>query len=555
MSDCTFNANQEASKKRKINGSASDYDNDSSSDNGNESCSELAGVMKVMMDMQVEMKSMKCKMNEMENKLMKYDRLEEKVQDLRNQVEVVSCTSLEGHSSVDEILAVAVKAAKSLYSDMDESINAKLRFHKQLIDNQQWEYSAEPPEPYEDNEIEYDEDEMQLYTDMYSSIKSTTNKMRRGEHFGLGFGVISHQQGEDEDETFLHDEVMIPHWKEFADALAQYRHYLNQCEDRDLFRLCFCRVQLNSEVLEMLQKALEVTPFNELSLKYNQSGNNLVSFATKALQNNKRCKVLSMKGNTFESGDFVEVKNNLLWETVNNHPSITTLDLTNCFNPYLLSSIGSSSSLLGDALSRLGKLTNLDLSENGISGEKAIFVANFVGTNPSMLELNLTSNKINDDDAAKIAEGLAKNNTLRLLSMYRNHSMARNGAKTLFRAFFGDETSLNSVAASNHTCRIESDWRPLTVYNRRTTAPKVNRRQKLYHTLDRHYRKSSGGVLELIDNELPNDDKMNLACKLMPIILGSVQLYSTAASGEIDPLSIVYEIMKGWRMPLLYEKD
>lgn len=387
--------------------------------------------------------------------------------------------------------------------------------------------------------------------------------MRHGRHFEDGLSVGSGLDWNEEGQAPLPWlDLMYGHWSEFADALAQYRFYLDQCPNRNEFSLYFGGVVLMPYVLEMLQKALRGIHLDELELEYNDSGHSLISFVANVLKSDPGCRLLSLTGNPFEQND---ESNDLLFEAIGNLPLLRTLNMNNCFNgsPFHLSVINpSSSALLGRALPNCRQLNRMDLRSNDISGESVSYIADFLATSPNMIELDMYDNPLNDQDAAKIATALGTNRTLRLLQVGGSKSKVTEvGARALRKSVYGDEKSLNSIANANHVCDIRSNWR-LTCCNSKDESPQQNRAWKIYHALKREYNNNCADALELIDRELP-DNETDLAVKLMPQLLHCIQLYAFISGGlrqrhEAEriagPLCLLYEIKKGWRMPTLYER-
>lgn len=138
------------------------------------------------------------------------------------------------------------------------------RFHKQLIDNQRWKYSAPLVDASSLIDQGYGDDVVHKTETMMSKMKQTTTRMRQGEHFyrGLGFGIRDL-----DDEHVSYNDDMYDHWKEFGSALAQYRYYLHQCPSGAEFSVYLCNLELPSEVLPLLEKALKEIRFKELTLE------------------------------------------------------------------------------------------------------------------------------------------------------------------------------------------------------------------------------------------------------------------------------------------------
>ncbi|EJK75958.1 hypothetical protein THAOC_02302 [Thalassiosira oceanica] len=94
----------------------------------------------------------------------------------------------------------------------------------------------------------------------------------------------------------------------------------------------------------------------------------------------------------------------------------------------------------------------LMLQENAMSSSDAPTIANFLASDPPLRLLSLAGNLFDGNDATVLANSLSSNTNLRLLDIGRNNTKDE-GRLAFLRAIF-DVSSLASCAASNHTCQI-----------------------------------------------------------------------------------------------------
>jgi len=165
-------------------------------------------------------------------------------------------------------------------------------------------------------------------------------------------------------------------------------------------------------------------------------------------------------------------------------------------------------------------------------------LSDFLATNPRLKELNLTDNSFDESDAVLIANALRSNTTLRHLYIAENR-MGDDVFDVWCRALY-DESSLNSVADSNHHCYIDTDFL-MMVHNmdlNESEDREINRAHKIYSLLSSR-NKTMTNVQDFGD----------IGVKLLPNILEIVQKYSRSTGGDnfcVEALSIVYEIMRRW---------
>ena len=98
-------------------------------------------------------------------------------------------------------------------------------------------------------------------------------------------------------------------------------------------------------------------------------------------------------------------------------------------------------------------LVELDLSHNRIPAKIASTLIKALEENTTLQHLSLVDNRIGDTDVPAIVDMLKKNTTLRSLDLKHNNIKSNtSGRKDLFKAIC-DTTSLDSIANnSNHTC-------------------------------------------------------------------------------------------------------
>ena len=154
-----------------------------------------------------------------------------------------------------------------------------------------------------------------------------------------------------------------------------------------------------------------------------------------------------------------------------------------------------------------------------------------------MKELDLNNNHLNDSDAVLLANALRSNTTLKSLKLHYN-DITDVGVEA-FRLVLCDESSLNSVADSNHSCTVygfdEFYWNK----NSWSNVMADNRGRKIYSILS-----SRNEVMSNVEHFGDVD------VKVLPNMLEAVQRYSKnvvrGRKREVEALSIIYEVMRKW---------
>ena len=106
------------------------------------------------------------------------------------------------------------------------------------------------------------------------------------------------------------------------------------------------------------------------------------------------------------------------------------------------------------------------------------------------------------------------------------------------------------MADCNHSCTITGiGIRTDIPSNQDDITPEVRRTDKIYHLLS--LRNREGSNVQHLNLEFEDDDSL----ALVPRVLDSVHRYSRNIqwTNPLHPLSIMYEILRSWKMPELYE--
>ena len=441
-------------------------------------------------------------------------------------------------------LAKKCNTAEAAFQGIMNRVDSRLdmhekrqKYHQIMIKNQKYEYKvAHPrlygaePDGFRDS-TQHDRSLVRSVESFFEQVKRETCKMRHGE----GTGNVSLMV------NVPYRNIFISHWEEFADALEEHQFMLD-CLEQDEERspgLQLYDVDLSHPYLrQILSKALQKTHFKRFSLMNNNLGHGNIDFALDYVAGNKLLQSFKLARNTIDSVEDA----NWLCEIIKDHPSINQLSLVQCFGEDIPVQKDMLSSIIAAGRS---KLQCLHYSCNSVQKDEMSYLSDILATDPILDTLILSNNGICDQDVFMIANALKSNTNLRTLILDNNHITAE-GWSALRRAEF-DCTSLNSAASSNHTCGINYGDVPhgQTYINNREFNTCAVRAKKIYAVLTTR-------------NELNLNvcyfDKVPVT--LLPAMLESTQKYSKYhLLGELvspekdkyaEPLSIVYEVLRGW---------
>lgn len=154
---------------------------------------------------------------------------------------------------------------------------------------------------------------------------------------------------------------------------------------------------------------------------------------------------------------------------------------------------------------------------------------------------------LDDDDAALIAVALKENTNLRALSLEGN-DLTDIGFEYLDDAIF-DSKTLNSASDSNHTCFLSTDEGS---YGNENEDANMTRARKIYTVLSNRSKDCTNA--QHFDEELGEDSLLLVPWVLACLNSGYHRVYGFRGDDDVHPLSIMYEGMRSWKMPELYER-
>ena len=267
-------------------------------------------------------------------------------------------------------------------------------------------------------------------------------------------------------------------------------------------------------------------------------------------------------------------------DAIRGHPTLSTIMLINCGlnnHPVVLRKIFegcveiSSILLQGDDMSE-------DLRpDTRLAGDDIIVLADFIQSNPLTKILLFRHSDISNNDTVQLASALKKNTNLVSLGL-EEANITEEGEKTLLNALF-DPTSMDSIVASNHTCRVCT----YDTKNRSIVAQRPPLEQEVLninlggdYTIGQKIRKKVVLALCGVEGELFDLSHLNgLPLQLMPRVLELIQEHSQTRTEdsdddeneehapdearlhrkqlEKDALSRLFHTLRGWELPLLFE--
>eukprot|EP00985_Skeletonema_marinoi_P001477 scaffold581_cov127-Skeletonema_marinoi.AAC.28 len=287
---------------------------------------------------------------------------------------------------------------------------------------------------------------------------------------------------------------------------------------------------------QLMKEALFNMPFNKFCFEDSYHFHGGMGTIAEMMDNNKYLQILDF--DSIPDLDSNDIAN--LCSAIHRHPSLVAVSISDCFSNRL------GDEMLHSLLRTDGlKLERLSMSANSLTRYQTGFnvcalLSNYLARNPRLKFLDLTDNYFDDRDAVLIANALRSNTTLRHLFISGNR--VGGPGDILFRTAVCNESSLNEVADSNHSCCIETEY---ALDGNESEERKINRAEKIYRLLSSR-NETSSNVQHF----------GNIDVKLLPNVLEAVQKYSISlnyrGSHTVEASSIVYEVMRKWDKARIY---
>ena len=325
------------------------------------------------------------------------------------------------------------------------------------------------------------------------------------------------------------------------------------------------------EVLDILAPALREKNIEEFKLDCNGfiNTNDGIDFAIQVMRHNAS----SLRKFTWKRNPIYKVEQvKKLVAALHSLPSLHYIYLENCNGARLRGY-----AILCSLLCECTNLRGISFCSNNVHSRGETHLPDFIATNPPLQSLYLNNNHFNDSDIVLIsdalqrntnlktlelrqnlisdvgvnalANALGQNSTLRFLDLSKNNGITVVGCNALKNAVF-NERDLNSVADSNHACKVTGI--DSLFGNMGSLSKSANRKNKIYFLLSLR-NKTWSNVYDM-DNELENTEDESL--KLVPYVLeipARVRMSHSLESAAKPPLSVMYEFVRNWKMPQLFD--
>ena len=482
-------------------------------------------------------------------------------------------TTEQRHNEVVRDLKGSYSDLKASYSDLKENYSDALEWalqaaelqaeHNRVVKGLKGSYSDALEWAHSINTVPRDHWLEKGHTEEYAdaieefldALKQTIKDLRTGtvgERIVAGFNL---QDEEDQCVTADHDAVLMPYWKELANALIHWSEYHAGEETLQVFVAC---IETPDAVLDVLCPAIKQSKVKVLGFVSDGTPKpwKLAEFVKDVIQTNHKVTTVGFDSVVLSNKEWKTICNSIRIRNAQHESIIRRFELTECFVD------GVNTEVLKGILT--SNIVEADLEGNGMSSREAPIIAEHLASNPPLARLFLKANRFDDTDAAVLANSLSSNTNLRVLNIEQNN-VKEEGRLVLLRAIF-DVTSLASCAASNHTCNVsglEQDISDLNDY----FGSSINKWDKIFTMLAL----SSEDLF--IDTALLN----GVPCTLIPVLLDKANDQSKEGKSQLTDLyleltgttrcrkhdvwdnlehtrllSCVYELVREWVAPSIY---
>lgn len=339
-----------------------------------------------------------------------------------------------------------------------------------------------------------------------------------------------------------YDELMLPHWKKFA----------NEIKKTTVNDITIGCIKLPLPILDVIFPAFQSMTLTKMILFNADMRNEGLLCLSSFLRGNTSLQVLVI---AFENIVDLPVACTLS-DAIDDHPTLRAIGLISC-------GIGNNAGILAKVLTGCTRMAAVNILSDNIRSEGTAVISEFIAHNhPAVKEIKLSNNDISDSDTAILSAALKRNTFITGLDICRN-DVTEEGERHMRRALF-DTTTLNSVVESNHTSAylIHPEAERNRISSLDAAITEINLGGPLRNdTTEQRIRKKVILALSGLDGELFNLHYFNdLPLQLMPRVLELLQEHAEFRIRrycefhlEIEALSRLFHTLRGWELPLLFE--
>ena len=341
-----------------------------------------------------------------------------------------------------------------------------------------------------------------------------------------------------------HDEALMPHWN----ALFRCFQHINP-HDAGV-ELCIQSIELNEEVMRRICYFVRNMNISQVDFSHNQFTNwqRAISELGNALKSSK-LRSFTWSGNRIETTEDMTLLTRVLSQK---HTALDELLFTGNGNE-------NAQALLSGVDFSTYKI--LGLSWNNLQTNGRTDIPDLIAKNPPLLSLYLGGNRLNDDDAVLIAQSLGGNTHLKDLEV-ENNNIRERGMRALYEAV-NDTSTLNALSDSNHSCclfGLSNDF-DLEAINSKQGSDRLqmNRMCKIHKLMTKRYRNGDGNVPHL-NIEMSGEDSVLLAPFVMESVVRRHDAFRMSIGNDIGypqnrfecSMGLLYELVKDWKMTELF---
>jgi len=493
-------------------------------------------------NMQNEMDGMKSKLSRIDNMQANIDNQKSHIVSLESKCISLeeTCSSLQ--SSIDNKQS-QIDKLESKCMHLEDKCGSYEKSIELLKKANNWKYSAPSiPSNYWE-EQGFDMNHVTHMVKLVNDFKDTSSWLRRRECRGIGLNLW--EDNDNGDPLILqYDNVLLPHWIELANAI----HLHQNTEVLD--KLSIENLQMPTSILKLLSPALKGKMINEckfMNIRFDNMSDG-IEFVVDLIEGLASTERFEWINNVIDEQEHI----NGLVEAIISHSSIDYIHLENVagvnINGY---------EVLCSLLDQNEKsFSHIDVERNNIETGGDTTISDYIAISDRPLSrLYLADNQLNDHDAKLMARALRQNTCLQEIRLGDNN-ITNIGKEALLKAVY-DPTSLNTLADCNHTCSIEGiSFDDIITENDCNEGRWTNRSKKIYHLLSN--RNKEGSNVQHLNAEFAEDED-SLALKIVPNMLDCIYRYYSGPGRRLGtrttsrPISIIYEILRGWKMPELYD--
>lgn len=249
-----------------------------------------------------------------------------------------------------------------------------------------------------------------------------------------------------EGEFGLNYDILLPYWEEVARVMKTQQYQNHVTKEFCVFEME--QISFTNVVMDVLRPSLQLNQLLAYAFSDNYFGRDGIKFVLDVIEHNSRLQRFTLINNIIDRQDDLD----RLCDILRRKDSLEYVMIGRCGQPNsidFLPLVMATEKVNGTVI-----LNNNFISTGGNGRVLAESLSRRRAYQKKWGELNLFGNEVDDDDLLEFGIALEGNRQYLGCIDLGNNRITKKGVENFYQRTIFNQTSLNSVACSNHTCEV-----------------------------------------------------------------------------------------------------